>query len=86
MLQVVGVGRCCGVELFGGLYGAKTDFDLTKTGRIMNRQNCSNCTYKLIILSTNQDQCWERACAVFSYMRDRFEKHKKKYLRISPKY
>ena len=32
MLQVVGVGRCCGgVELFGGLYGAKAEFDLTKT-------------------------------------------------------
>ena len=35
MLQVVGVGRCCGggggVELHKGLYGAKAEFDLTKT-------------------------------------------------------
>ena len=32
MLQVVGVGRSCGgVELFGGLYGAKAEFGLTKT-------------------------------------------------------
>ena len=26
----------------------------------------------------NKNQCWERFCAVFSYMRDCFEKHKKK--------
>ena len=32
MLQVVGVGRCYGgVGLFGGLYGAKAEFDLTKS-------------------------------------------------------
>ena len=46
----------------------------------MDRQTCCNGTYKLIILSTNENQCWERAYAVFSniYMRDSFEKHKKK--------
>ena len=32
MLQVVGVGKCCGgAELFGDFYRAKTEFDLTKT-------------------------------------------------------
>ena len=32
MLQVVGVGKCCGgTELFWDLHGAKTEFDLTKT-------------------------------------------------------
>ena len=34
MLQVVGVGRCVGgggVELFGSLYGAIAEFDLTKS-------------------------------------------------------
>ena len=69
MLQVVGVGRYCrGLNYLGGLYGA----------RAMDRQTCSNCAYKVILLSTNENQCWERVCAVFSYMRDCFEKHKKK--------
>ena len=35
MLQVVGVGRCCGggggAKLFGDLYGAKAESELTKT-------------------------------------------------------
>ena len=32
MLQVFGVGKCCGrADLFGEFYGAKTEFDLTKT-------------------------------------------------------
>ena len=34
MLQVVGLGRCCGgggAKLFGDLYGAKAESELTKT-------------------------------------------------------
>ena len=60
MLQVVGVGKCCGgAELFGDFYRAKTEFDLTKTqdSWVNNRQTCSNYTYKLVLLSTNENQC-----------------------------
>ena len=32
----------------------------------------------MLLSSTNENQCWDRACAVFSYMQDCFEKHKKK--------
>ena len=82
MLQVVEVGRCCGgLNYLGVCLGQRLNLTWLKLrilGWIMDRQTCSNCTYKLILLSTNENQCWERACAVFSYMRDCFEKHKKK--------
>ena len=52
---------------------------------MMDRQTCSNCTYKLILLTAIENQCWEEACAVFSYMQDNLEKHKKKVFEILTK-
>ena len=81
MLQVVEVGRCCvALNYLGVCLGQRLNLTWLKLrilGWIMDRQTCSNCTYKLIILSTNENQCWARVCAVFSCMRDCFEKHKK---------
>ena len=81
MLQVVGVGKCCGwLDCLGICMGQRLNLAWLKLrilGWIMDRQTCSNCTYKLVLLSTNENQCCG-ACAVFSYMRDCLEKHKKK--------
>ena len=87
MLQVVEVGRCCGgLNYLGVCLGQRLNLTWLKLrilGWIIDRQTCSNCTYKLILLSTNENQCWERACAVFSYMRDCFEKHKKVFKNLT---
>ena len=78
MLQV---GKCCGgLNCLGICMGQRLNLAWLKLrilGWIMDRQTCSNCTYKLGLLSTNENQ-YCGACAVFSYMRGCLEKHKKK--------
>ena len=85
MLQVVGVGRCCGgLNYLGVCIGKRlnlTWLKLRNLGWKMDRQTCCNCTYKLTLLRTNENQCWVGAFSVFSYMRDCLLKHKKKVLK-----
>ena len=42
---------------------------------MMNRKSCCNCTYKLVLVSTNESQCWECLCCVYLYC---LKKHEKK--------
>ena len=90
MLPVVGVDRCCGgLNCLGVCMEQRlnlTWLKLRTLGWIMDRQTCSNCSYKLVLLSANENQCWGGGiCAVFSYMRDCLKNIRKKYLRISPR-
>ena len=53
-------------------------------GWIMDRQTCCNCAYKLVLLSTNENQCrGEGGGGVFSYMRNCLEKHKKVFKNLT---
>ena len=63
MLLVVGVEKCCGrLNCVRVCMGQRLNLPLVKLrilAWIMNRQTCSNCTYKLVLVSTSVNQCWE---------------------------
>ena len=76
MLQVVEVGRCCGgLNYLGVCLGQRLNLTWLKLrilGWIMDRQTCSNCTYKLILLSTNENQCFEKDKTLFENLTKMF--------------
>ena len=57
--------------MFEDLYRAKAESHLTKTQNFWvnneqtdDEQTCSNCTYKLVLVSTSENHCWECLCCV----------------------
>ena len=48
-------------EVLEDSYGAKAEsyLKLKILRLIMNRKTCCNCKYKLVLVSTNENKCWE---------------------------
>ena len=45
-------------EVLEDWYGAKAESDLTQNSQVNNEQKtCFNCTYELVLVSTNENQC-----------------------------
>ena len=84
-----GGGKCCGwLQFFTICMGQRLNMTLLKLRvlrLIANRKTCCNCTYKLVLVNTNENQCWEGRKYYLPVLRlsicnTALKKHKKKRL------